>query len=63
LPQGDYQVVRGRGRAFAEGGCLLDVDGDGKLDIVVNEGGTGSRRSGLVSRTARPSYRHAGRGT
>jgi len=38
-PQGNYQVVRGRGRAFAEGGCLLDVDGDGKLDIVVNEGG------------------------
>jgi hypothetical protein len=38
LPQGDYQVVRGRGRAFAEGGCLLDVDGDGQLDIVVNEG-------------------------
>ena len=39
LPQGNYQVVRGRGRAFAEGGCLLDVDGDGKLDIVVNEAG------------------------
>jgi hypothetical protein len=39
LPQGSYQVVRGRGRAFREGGCLLDVDGDGKLDIVVNEGG------------------------
>lgn len=39
LPQGDYQVVRGRGRAFAQGGCLLDVDGDGKLDIVVNESG------------------------
>jgi len=39
LPQSNYQVVRGRGRAFAEGGCLLDVDGDGKLDIVVNEGG------------------------
>jgi hypothetical protein len=39
LPQGSFQVVRGRGRAFAEGGCLLDVDGDGKLDIVVNEGG------------------------
>ena len=38
LPQGNYQLVRGRGRAFAEGGCLLDVDGDGKLDIVVNEG-------------------------
>jgi len=39
LPQGNYRVIRGRGRAFAEGGCLLDVDGDGKLDIVVNEGG------------------------
>jgi hypothetical protein len=39
LPRGGYQVVRGRGRAFAEGGCLLDVDSDGKLDIVVNEGG------------------------
>jgi len=39
LPQGNYRVVRGRGRAFAEGGCLLDVDGDGALDIVVNEGG------------------------
>ena len=39
LPQGNHQVVRGRGRAFAEGGCLLDVDGDGNLDIVVNEGG------------------------
>ena len=39
LPQGDYRVIRGRGRAFAQGGCLLDVDGDGKLDIVVNEGG------------------------
>lgn len=39
LPQGNYRVVRGRGRALAEGGCLLDVDGDGKLDIVVNEGG------------------------
>ncbi|HXM45749.1 MAG TPA: VCBS repeat-containing protein [Bryobacteraceae bacterium] len=39
LPNGNYQVVRGRGRAFAEGGCLLDVDGDGRLDIVVNEGG------------------------
>ena len=38
LPQGDFQVIRGRGRAFAEGGCLLDVDGDGALDIVVNEG-------------------------
>jgi hypothetical protein len=39
LPRGGYRVVRGRGPAFAEGGCLLDVDGDGKLDVVVNEGG------------------------
>jgi hypothetical protein len=45
LPQGNYRVVRGRGRAFVEGGCLLDVDGDGKLDIVVNEGGP---ENGLV---------------
>ena len=38
LPSGDFQVVRGRGRAFGEGGCLLDVDGHGSPDIVVNEG-------------------------
>jgi hypothetical protein len=38
LPRGNYQVVRGRGRAFSEGGALLDVDGDGQLDVVVNEG-------------------------
>jgi len=38
LPHGDYRVIRGRGRALDEGGCLLDVDGDGRLDIVVNEG-------------------------
>jgi hypothetical protein len=38
LPKGNIQVVRGAGRAFDEGGCLLDVDGDGRLDIVVNEG-------------------------
>jgi len=39
LPEGKYRVVRGPGRAFGEGGCLLDVDGDGRLDIVVNESG------------------------
>jgi len=37
LPQGRYRVVSGRGRAFSEGGCLLDVDGDGRQDVVVNE--------------------------
>src|SRR5437764_13375308 len=37
LPTGKVRVVRGRGRAFAEGGCLLDVDGDGRLDVVGNE--------------------------
>ena len=36
LPKGIYRVVRGRERAFSEGGCLLDVDGDGRADIVVN---------------------------
>jgi hypothetical protein len=30
---------QGRGRAFPEGGCVLDVDGDGLVDVVVNEGG------------------------
>ena len=39
LPTGNIRVVRGDGRAFAQGGCLLDVDGDGRTDIVVNESG------------------------
>ncbi|HLY17566.1 MAG TPA: VCBS repeat-containing protein, partial [Bryobacteraceae bacterium] len=39
LPQGGSRVVRGPGRAFTEGGCLLDVDGDGRLDVVVGESG------------------------
>ena len=39
MPQGIYRVVLGRERAFTEGGCLLDIDGDGRVDIVVNEGG------------------------
>ena len=38
LPQGTDRIVRGPGRPFAEGGCLLDVDGDTNLDLVVNEG-------------------------
>jgi len=37
LPDGAARVLRGPGIVFAEGGCLLDVDGDGRLDIVVNE--------------------------
>jgi FG-GAP-like repeat len=39
LPRGIYRVVSGRGRAFSKGGCLLDVDGDGRADVVVNESG------------------------
>jgi FG-GAP-like repeat len=39
LPKGIYRVAAGRGRAFTEGGCLLDIDGDGQVDIVVNESG------------------------
>jgi len=42
LPQGNYRVVSGRGRAFSEGGCLLDVDGGGEPAVVVNERGPGS---------------------
>lgn len=40
LPQGEARVVRAGGPAFGEGGCLLDIDGDGLVDIVVNELGT-----------------------
>lgn len=39
LPHDALRVVRDRGTALAEGGCLLDVDGDGRLDVVVNESG------------------------
>ena len=39
LPKGIYRVLQSRGRAFSEGGCLLDVDGDGRVDLVVNESG------------------------
>lgn len=37
LPLGVSRVVSGGGRTFSEGGCFLDVDGDGQADIVVNE--------------------------
>jgi len=39
LPQGRCRVVPSRGRGFLEGGCLLDIDGDGQRDLVVNEPG------------------------
>ncbi len=45
LPLGDFRVVPGGGRAFSEGGCLLDVDGDGRTDVIVNETGP---EAGLV---------------
>ena len=39
LPSGTPHVLRGTGTPLAEGGCLTDVDGDGRLDLVVNESG------------------------
>ena len=41
LPQGIYRVISGDGRASSQGGWLLDVDSDGRVDIVVNEAGPG----------------------
>lgn len=39
LPDGARRVLLDKdGYAFLEGGCLLDVDGDGKPDLIVNEG-------------------------
>ncbi|MFN7992519.1 MAG: VCBS repeat-containing protein [Bryobacteraceae bacterium] len=55
LPEGNLREIRGRGRAFSEGGCLLDVNGDGFPDVVVNEGGPGRA---LVWFDSRSSVRH-----
>ena len=37
LPDGEPHPLPTGARTFGEGGCLLDVDGDGRLDLVVNE--------------------------
>jgi hypothetical protein len=37
LPAGPPQTIAAG--AFSEGGCLMDVDGDGRLDLVVMEAG------------------------
>jgi hypothetical protein len=39
LPQVGSRVAQVGGRTFSEGGCLLDVDGDALMDLVVNENG------------------------
>jgi hypothetical protein len=43
------------GYAFLEGGCLLDVDGDGQSDLIVNE--ATASNEGLASRAIDPSRR------
>jgi hypothetical protein len=41
LPQPKPRVIQKKiGAAFLEGGCVMDVDNNGHLDIVVNEGGS-----------------------
>jgi hypothetical protein len=40
IPQGNSAAF-GPGGPFAEGGAILDVDGDGRRDLVVNEGPPG----------------------
>lgn len=37
LPDGPPRRLPTGSRIFGEGGCLLDVDGDGRLDLVINE--------------------------
>jgi hypothetical protein len=39
LPHGRPRVLRVAGTPLAEGGCRLDVDGDGRPDLVLNEDG------------------------
>jgi hypothetical protein len=41
LPDGKTSVLPAVRRAFSSGGCLMDVDGDGRLDLVLNEIGEG----------------------
>ncbi|HVN06600.1 MAG TPA: VCBS repeat-containing protein [Bryobacteraceae bacterium] len=40
LPHGAVRVLRGEGTPLGEGGCLIDVAGDGSMDLAVNEVGT-----------------------
>lgn len=39
LPGLRSRALSGKPPALAEGGCLLDVDGDGQLDLIANEAG------------------------
>ena len=38
VSSGQPQVVRERGKEFGEGGCVWDVDQDGRADVIVQEG-------------------------
>jgi len=37
VPRGRLEVLRAGGVRFDEGGCILDVDGDGRKDLVLTE--------------------------
>lgn len=39
LPDVEPEVLDGSRAAYGEGGCLIDVDGDRRLDLVLQEGG------------------------